>query len=387
MRFAAAVFAIGVLSACSSSSSLSSVSHSPSPSAHPTATAGPDCAGVSTARALALYAYNPVLDVLDVTDPVQPKLVCFIPNASAGRFLSATTVALWNASTAEVMDITTSKVLRSQKLSGPPYEGTFTADAAVFAYRVATSDGIETMHLLDMTSGSDRLLYTQAPMGGHGGMPGGPTYQLLFSPDGKELLDFDIFRPQGGPATLQVFRLDGSKLFEAYNATAGIWAPTASTLYLVTHGVNMAEELDSVGSDGTLSVLMGGLTAVNWPVLSPDGRALVFDTYDATAPGEATGGLPHLWRLDIATLHAMSIGGGVSSQPVFVGAHVVWSNQEKPCECGPGGASQVDGVVLAHDLGTGTDVMVNMDPVVPGIGGPTVMPNTGYVVDVLLRTP
>jgi len=308
MRLAATLLAIGVLSACSSSGSVSSASPSPSPSGSPIVTAGPDCAGVTTARALALYAYNPVLDVLDVSNPVQPKLLCFIPNASGGRFLSASTVALWNASTAEVMDITTSKVLRFQKLSAPPYEGAFTADAALFAYRVATSDGTETMHLLDMTSGRDRLLYTQAPMGGHGGGPGGPTHQLRFSPDGKELLDFDIFRPQSGPASLQIFRLDGSILFQAYNGTAGIWAPTGATLYLVTHGVNMAEELDSIGPDGTLSVFMGGLSGVNWPVLSPDGKALVFDTYDATAPGEATGGLPHLWRLDIAPAHAVNIG-------------------------------------------------------------------------------
>jgi hypothetical protein len=342
---------------------------------------------VTSARALALYAYNPVLDVLDVTNPVQPKLLCFIPNASGGRFLSATTVALWNASTAEVMDITTSKVLRSQRLSAPPYEGAFTADAALFAYRVATSDGTETMHLLNMTSGSDRLLYTQAPMGGHGGVPGGPRYQLLWSPDGKELLDFDIFRPQSGPANLLVFRLDGSILFQTTNGTAGIWAPTGATLYVVAHGATITNDLDSVGPDGTRSVVMGGLPTVNWPVLSPDGSALLFDSYDATAPGEATGGLPHLWRLDITTAHAASISGAVSSQPVFVGANVVWSNQEKPCQCGPGGASQIDGVVLAHDLGSSTDVTVNMDPLVPGIGGPTVMPSTGYVVDVLLSTP
>jgi hypothetical protein len=340
---------------------------------------------VTTARALALYAYNPALDVLDVTNPVQPKLLCFIPNASGGRFLSATTVALWNASTAEVMDITTGKVLRSQMVSAPPWA--FTADAALFAYRVATADGTETMHLLDMTSGSDRLLYTQAPMGGHGGVPGGPRYQLLFSPDGKELLDFDIFRPQSGPASLQVFRLDGSIPFQTTVGIAGIWARTGATLYVVAHGASITNELDSIGPDGTRSVVMGGLTGVNWPVLSPDGSALFFDTYDATAPGEATGGLPHLWRLDIATAHAMTIGRAVSSQPVFVGANVVWSNQEKPCQCGPGGASQVDGVVLADDLGTSTAVMVNMDPVVPGIGGPSVMPSTAYVVDVLLSNP
>lgn len=342
---------------------------------------------MTTARALTLYAYNPALDVLNVTNPVQPKLLCFIPNASGGRFLSATTVALWNPSIAEVMDITTGKVFRSQKLSAPPYEGAFTADAALFAYRVAASDGTETMHLLDMTNGRDRLLYMQAPMGGHGGVPGGPRYQLLFSPDGKELLDFDIFRPQSGPASLQVFRLDGSILFQTNDGMAGIWAPTGATLYVVVHGVSITDELDSIGPDGTRSVVMGGLPGVNWPVLSPDGSAFLFDTYDATAPGEATGGLPHLWRLDIATAHAMSISGAVSSQPVFVGTNVVWSNEEKPCQCGPGGASQADGVVLAHDLGTSTDVNVNMDPVMPGTAVASGMPSTGYVVDVLLSTP
>jgi len=386
MRLAATLLAIGVLSACASSGSVSSASRSPSASASPVVTAGPDCAGVTTARALALYAYDPVLDVLDVTSPVQPKLLCFIPNASGGRFLSATTVAVWNASTAEVMDITTSKVLRSRKLSAAPYEGTFTADAAVFAYRVATSDGTETMHLLDMPSGNDRLLYTQAPMGGHGGVPGGPTYQLRFSPDGKELLDFDVFRPQSGPANLLVFRLDGSILFQTPNGTAGIWASTGATLYVVANGAGITNELDIIGPDGKRSVVMEGLTRVNWPVLSPDGNALFFDAYDATAPGEASGGLPHLWRLDIAASHAVSISRAVSSQPVFVGANIVWSNQEEPCQCGLGGSSQIDGVVLAHDLATSTDVIVNMNPVVPGIGGPTVMPSTGYVVDVLFSS-
>ena len=215
-----------------------------------------------------------------------------------------------------------------------------------------------------MASGTDRVLYTQAPLGGHGGPVGGPVFQLQFSPDGTELLDFDIFRPQGGPASLQVLRLDGSIVFQVTDGVAGMWAPTGATLYVVAREANLTEDLIGISRNGSQSVLMQGLTEVNWPVLSPDGKAIIFDTYD-------TGGLPHLWGLVIVTADAVQISATASSEPMFVGTNVVWSNEDQPCECGLGGASEPDGVILAHDLGTSTDTKVNLVEPVPGGAPPT----------------
>ena len=39
-----------------------------------------------------------------------------------------------------------------------------------------------------------------------------------------------------------------------------------------------------------------------------------------------------------------------STEPVFVSPSVVWSSEEKPCQCGPGGSSAPDGKVIAHNL-------------------------------------
>jgi hypothetical protein len=344
---------------------------------------GTRCAGVTTARALVLFAYTPGLNVVDATDPVHPKLLCSVAGASGGRFVSATTVAVWNTYTAEVVDITNGKVVRSQKLPASPFEGAFTSDAGLFAYRVEHPDGSDSVHILDMASGTDRVLYTQAPLGGHGGPIGGPVVQLQFSPDGTELLDFDIFRPQGGTASLQVLRLDGSIIFQASDGVAGMWAPTGATLYMVVREADQTDEdLVGVSRNGSQSILMqGGLTGVNWPVLSPDGKSILFDTYDSSTSGQATGGLPHLWSLDIVSALAGQISDAVSTEPVFIGTNVVWSNEEQPCECGMGGASQPDGFLIAHDLGTHTDTRVDAELIVPAPGAP---PTTYNIQDVRL---
>jgi hypothetical protein len=72
----------------------------------------------------------------------------------------------------------------------------------------------------------------------------------------------------------------------------------------------------------------------------------------------------------------------VSSRPVFVTPNVIWTDEEKPCDCGPGGASQTDGTILAHDLNRGTDSVVDTSQTVPGIGGPPLpAPTTTDIVD------
>jgi hypothetical protein len=69
--------------------------------------------------------------------------------------------------------------------------------------------------------------------------------------------------------------------------------------------------------------------------------------------------------------------------PVFMSQTIVWSNEQKIGQCGPGGESGPDGVILALDMGTGRDSVVDTTQTVPGIGGPPLpLPSTGYVLDV-----
>ena len=256
----------------------------------------------------------------------------------------------------------------------------FSPDGTEFAYRVFDDAGGLKMHL--RIAGQDRVLYTQEPVGGHGGPPYGPYDQLQFSPDGTELLDFWMFRPTSGPLNLLVFKSDGSILFQESGTVSGVWSPTENLLYFsVLAQSGLPSEVDSLDPAGQRATVVSGLKGYFWPVMAPNGGAIIYDTYDTSVPGQATGGLPHLWRLDLSAHSSSQLGSSVSSRPVFVEPTFVWSNEEKPCECGPGGASAVDGVVIAHDVIANRDATVDMALTVPGIGAPAVMPSTGSVLD------
>ena len=88
--------------------------------------------------------------------------------------------------------------------------------------------------------------------------------------------------------------------------------------------------------------------------------------------------MPHLWRVDLATGRATQISQSISSDPFFVKPTVVWSDEQKLSQCGLGGPSTPDGVILAHDLNTGQDAAANMTLTVPGIGGPQLGPPTTF---------
>jgi hypothetical protein len=249
---------------------------------------------------------------------------------------------------------------------------------------VSTEAGGMSTHLYQFGADPpDRTLYTQDPVGGHGGVPGGPNDQLQFSPDGTELLDYWTFRPTSGPANLLVFRADASIVLQESGLVSGVWAPTAAVLYFaVSIPAGPTLDIDSLSATGQRSRVASGLNGYHWPVMAPDGRSIIYDTYDISAPGQATGGLPHLWRLDLSAHTTSQLTSAVSTEPVFAGPTIVWSNEEKPCQCGLGGASAPDGAIDAHDLSVSRDAVVDMTLTVPGIGAPGVFASTGLVLDV-----
>jgi Tol biopolymer transport system component len=259
--------------------------------------------------------------------------------------------------------------------------GAFSNDGKKFAYRSYDDGGTVSLHLF--SAGSDRTLYVQQPMGGHGG-PGpsfGPFDQLAFSPDGSLLLDYLLFRPPSGPPNLRVFRADGSILFQVAGAPGGAWTPTGNTLFFFAHNPpGSAGDLMKLDASGQRQVVASGLPFVSWLRMSPDGSGIIYNTSDSSVPD--CGGVPHLWRFDLATGRAAQISTAISSGAFFIQPNVVWSDEQKLTACGPGGPTYQDGVILAHDLNTGRDVTVDTTLVVPGIGGPQLPPvTTFYLLD------
>jgi WD40-like Beta Propeller Repeat len=285
--------------------------------------------------------------VVDVVDPINPVVRCDLSPASGGRFVAATRVAFWQADTLFVADILSGSVAETAKLPDIPTDGAFSPDGSLFAYRVGgDTNGLST-HMF--VAGQDRTLVVRPGIGGHGGGPFGPATQLQFSADGKYLLSVDsLFARFGsGPPNFLVYDVNGSVVFQSTTAGFGVWATQGSKLYFLA-----TTEQGAIGGDfhswdavaGEVPVAQR-LSTYFWPTLKPDGRVLVFNSYDSA-------GLPHLWTLDLGTGVISQLSNGISSRPLFVGRNVIWSMEEKPCQCGPGGASAPDGNVLVYDMQT-----------------------------------
>jgi hypothetical protein len=324
------------------------------------------------------YADSSVLGVLDVSDPLKPNLLCWLSGAKGGRFIqSATQIAFWIDDKLGTADLASGKVIQTDTLPAVPYEGFFSGDGAQFAYRVGddTNAGLTT-HLYRRSDHRDISLYFQAPIGGHGGPPYGPQDQLTFSPDNKELLDYYEFRPLSGtPQHFMIFRTaDGSVAYQLDTGAFGAWSPTGSTVYFFVRGEQgFIGELDSVGPSGQAQTVVTGINGFFWPRATPDGSGIVYEAWDNAS-------LPHIWRLDLATKGVAQLSAKLSSIPVFVTKSTIWTDEEKACDCGLGGASMPDGTILAHNVSSATDTPVDTSRTAPGVGAP--QPTTTGLVDV-----
>ncbi len=326
------------------------------------------------ATALAIYRFavtSPFVDFLDVSNPLKPSLACTLSPAYGARILSATKLAFWIGDELGTADLSSGAITQTARLAGGAGIGAFSADGTKFAYRAFDDAGAMSTHLY--VNGSDRTLYVQEPLGGHGG-PGasfGPFDQLEFSADGSLLLDYYLFRPPSGPANLMVFRSDGSIDFQSTTAPGGAWSSSGDTLFFpVWSQPGITGELDRLDTDGQRQVVATGLHGLFWPRMSPDGGSIIYNASDSSVPD--CGGVPHLWRVDLATGRATQISKSISSGPFFVQPTVVWSDEHQLSPCGPGGPSTEDGVILAHDLSTGVDETVDTSLIAGGAAGPLV---------------
>jgi hypothetical protein len=393
MRVALAAAAVLLVAGCQVSGTPTTASAPRTavpPSTIPTETPSPTAAAftsqlncnkpVTATHGLALYEYAgaSVLGILDVSDPLKPTLLCWLSGASGGRFnQSPTQIVFWIGNKLGAADLTSGKVVQTDTLATTPWEGSFSSDGAEFAYRVGddTNTGLST-HLYGRATHRDIRLYSQDPIGGHGGSPYGPLDQLLFSPDNKLLLDYYEFRPNSGtPPRFMLFRTaDGSIAYQLETAAFGAWSATGSTVYFFVQGEQgFIGELDSVGTSGQAQTVVTSINGFFWPRVTPDGTGIVYTSYDSA-------GQPHTMRLDLASQAAAELSTAISSKPVFVTRTVLWSDEEKPCACGLGGQSAPDGAILAHSLGGATDTPVDTSRTAPGVGAP--QPTTTGIVDV-----
>ena len=373
---AAAALAALFLVACSQGTAVGPASSSrttgrpPSPSQAPLAKL--TCAGqVSASRAMAVYrplVTPPLVEILDTSNPLKPSVACTLSPAQGARFLSGTKVAFWVGDELGTADLVSGIVTRAARLPGVAGAGAFSADGTKFAYRAFDAAGGMSTHLY--VAGSDKTLYVQEPLGGHGG-PGpsfGPFDQLEFSPDGSLLLDYYLFRPQSGPASFLVFRSDGSISFQSKMVVNGTWSPLGNSLFFFSwEQPGLTGELDKLAPDGQRQVVASGLNGVYWPRMNPDGGSIAYSASDSSVPD--CGGVPHIWRLDVNTGRASQLSKTISSAPVFVQPTVVWSDEQVLSPCGPGGPSAEDGVILAHDLSTGRDTKVDTAQILPAVSG------------------
>jgi hypothetical protein len=293
--------------------------------------------------------------VVDVVDAIHPVVRCALSPASGGRFISATRIAFWVGRSLGVGDIAAGLVAATATLPTVPTVGAFGPDGSVFAYRVGgDTNGLST-HLF--IAGQDRTLVVRTGIGGHGGPTFGPATQLKFSADGKYLLSVDsLFANfEAGPPNFLVYDLNGSTIFQSATAAFGAWAAQGNKLYFLAqaqHGDIRGDVHSWDPVAGELGVAQA-LPSYFWPARAPDDRRLVFNSYDSA-------GLPHLWNVDVGTGVKAQLSTGISAQPVFVGHNAIWSNEEKPCDCGLGGMSAPDGKIVVHDLQTGQDTTIGL---------------------------
>lgn len=141
--------------------------------------------------------------------------------------------------------------------------------------------------------------------------------------------------------------------FQSTTAKFSVWDRSGNRLYFLAAKVvgEIAGTVVSWNPGGQPVALSAKVSSYFWPTLSPDGTTLVFNTYGAQS-------FPHPWRLDIARRVRAVVASATSTQPVFIGPDVIWSNEGIPCACGIGGTSAPDGRVIAHNLKTGVNSVV-----------------------------
>jgi hypothetical protein len=372
-------------------SALSAAPASPSPTDQPTATTVNCTHPYNSTHGVALVSYAGAIGVLDVSNGLKPFLLCWFSPAQGAAFdQAAKQVVFWAGNHLGAIDLAAGKVTMTDTLPATPWEGVFSHDGSLFAYR--TGDDTTGMSTHVYHGGVDRVLYTEAGLGGHGGPSWGPLDRLEFSADDQYLLDFYEFRPASGPDRLLIYQTgailvssvppDSLRRLSVNQAEPGAWSTKGSALFYYVPPTGSTPGKVLWWEPSGVLELASGIGSWSWPVVQPQGSELYYNEWVSTVPNDQCGGLPHLWRIDLGDGKPSQASDAVASHPVFVTPSFVWMNEEKLTGCGIGGESAPDGVILGYDLANGSTKQVDMSLAVPGVGAP--QSNSGSVVDVWL---
>ncbi|HKV88212.1 MAG TPA: hypothetical protein VJT78_09475 [Candidatus Dormibacteraeota bacterium] len=292
------------------------------------------------------------LTVLDVANPTQPKSTCDIRPTAGGRFLSNGKVAFWTRDQQlGVADLQADAVTMTGRVSHIIDGGVFSLDGSAFAYRSTDAGGTMTVYV-HYTDGSERPLLSRPPVGGHGGPVGGPTSELSFSPDGRHILTYDLFITPDDPTPhLVVFSLTGAVEMKG-DYSMGAWSPSGTSLTYLRPSQPGRFDGGAV-YDWTPGVADGQLFAdvpsYDWPTWVA-GAPIYFTAYDGS-------GYPHLWVIGRSGMSQLSTTP--TSHPFVVGGYV-WTDQQQPCQCGPGGNSAPTGKVIARNIASGVETVIDL---------------------------
>ena len=369
--------ALPVPSPADSPSPTAIISPSPAPSSIPIPPPSLVCPGKYQAGHPLVVAsiYSPAgyesLDVLDVADPLAPTLVCTVNYASypiqRSQWLSTSEFALVANNPPRLLDVDVGH--RSIALIRPLDDGTYLAalspDPTRFATMEANVSGTRFARLFGPYA--KLTLATYPPAGGHGGTIygfGGPTIE--FSPDGSLVLAVDNEANFTDPAVpdLQVFDLQGNRLFWSSRATWAVWATSA--LYY--------DGADGVVYRWTYGAPPVGVTKTGWlePDLSPDRRSIAFLGVTTTANGSTV----NLQKLDLGSGVTTTLAAtDLRIDPLFVTSSLIWVSELVKCDNCYGGNAP-SGNVFAYNLTTGAVAEVKLPEPLAPMAGASLAPAT-----------
>lgn len=307
------------------------------------------------------------LDVLDVADPLAPVVVCTINNApypiQPVQWLSPSDFALVAFQPYRMLrvDISGRSITTDRQLK-PSVVAALSPDRAWIATMEFDASGVNVARLYG-PSGMRTLASYPAP-GGHGGTIygfGGP--KIEFSPDGTLVLavDYEANRVDSSVSDLQVFDLQGARVFSAAQGTWAVWVNSA--LYYT-------------GGDQRVYRWVRGAAAavvlqVGWiePTVSPDGQTIAFLSY-LSPPNSAL----KLQVLDSRTDATRTLATtDLRIDPLFVTASLVWVSELVTCDNCYGG-NTATGKVFAYDLASGSVSEVKLPEPLSPLAGSSLSP-------------
>ena len=345
-----------------------SVSPTTAPPPSPTATVAPSAAPSGSPSTIASCTgpiptnANLVLGTLtgsttvvlrDITNLSSARTLCTFAGTIAPRFATPSVIG-WAQSGPDLgspgqitrLDIASATVSTPAVWSAGGFgAGNFdwSPNGSALTYIAPTSAG-SAWHLL--AGGRDQVLANLPAVPGRGVSREDDDWMLSFSPDGLYIALVETFATggSGDSSPVQVRRAsDGGLVYSASSGTMAVWASVPSRLFFRS----AAEVVSRWDPSSGVSVMQSGLKWVR-PHASPDGRWIAYTTYDSAGHPSV-----HLY-----SVQGNSFGpspAGLRSGALFLNNNLVFYAEETPCDCGPGGQSQLSGRTFLYDIGAGTE--------------------------------